>query len=185
MNILVTGGAGYIGSHTVRALLERDHNAIVLDNLSYGHAEAVPAKRLVLGDLNDAAMVERLLAEQQIEAVVHFAAFAYVGESVKDPAKYYSNNLINSLSLLDACRKTGVGFVFPAPARTAHQQSAIDESEKHCPSTRTATRSSPSSGPSPTTLPRIRSASARCVTSMPPGRTRTAALAKITTPRRT
>jgi len=136
MNILVTGGAGYIGSHTVRALLERDHNAIVLDNLSYGHAEAVPAKRLVLGALNDAAMVERLLAEQQIEAVVHFAAFAYVGESVKDPARYYSNNLINSLSLLDACRKTGVRkFVFSSTCATygTPTKVPIDESEKQLP----------------------------------------------------
>lgn len=136
MRILVTGGAGYIGSHTVRALLERDHNVIVLDNLSYGHAEAVPAKCLLIGDLSDSTMVENVLAEHQIEAVVHFAAFAYVGESVKDPSKYYSNNLINSLLLLDACRRAGVQkFVFSSTCATYGTPSKvpIDESERQLP----------------------------------------------------
>src|SRR4051812_40263920 len=105
--ILVTGGAGYIGSHTVRLLLARGHDVTVLDNLSYGHRRGVPGDRLVVGDLADAAGLDRLFAERRTEAVVHFAAFAYVGESVKDPAKYYANNLLNSLTLLVACRHAG------------------------------------------------------------------------------
>jgi UDP-glucose 4-epimerase len=136
MNILVTGGAGYIGSHTVRALLARGHDAVVLDNLSFGHRQAVPAQRLVIGDLNDATLVDRLIVERKIEAVVHFAAFAYVGESVTNPAKYYSNNLINSLALLDACRKRGVQkFVFSSTCATygTPNKVPIDENEKQLP----------------------------------------------------
>ena len=136
MNILVTGGAGYIGSHTVRALLARGHEVVVLDNLSFGHRQAVPAERLVVGDLNDTALVNRLLAERRIEAVVHFAAFAYVGESVTDPAKYYANNFLNSLTLLDACRQNGVQkFVFSSTCATygTPTRVPIDENEKQLP----------------------------------------------------
>ena len=136
MNILVTGGAGYIGSHTVRALLARGHEVVVLDNLAFGHRQAVPADRLVVGDLNDATLVNRLLAERRIEAVVHFAAFAYVGESVTDPAKYYANNFLNSLTLLDACRQQGVQkFVFSSTCATygTPTKVPIDENEKQLP----------------------------------------------------
>ena len=136
MNILVTGGAGYIGSHTVRLLLARGHDVTVLDNLSYGHRQAVPADRLVVGDLGDAAGLDRLLADRRVEAVVHFAAFAYVGESVKDPAKYYANNLVNSLTLLDACRRAGVRkFVFSSTCATYGTPTAvpITEDEKQLP----------------------------------------------------
>lgn len=136
MNILVTGGAGYIGSHTVRALLARGHTPTVLDNLSYGHREAVPADRLVVGDLADSVLVGRVLNENRIEAVIHFAAFAYVGESVTNPAKYYSNNLLNSLSLLEACRTHGVSkFVFSSTCATygTPNRVPIDESEKQLP----------------------------------------------------
>jgi UDP-glucose-4-epimerase GalE len=136
MNILVTGGAGYIGSHTVRALLARGQDVTVLDNLSYGHRQAVLADRLVVGDLNDAKLVSRLLADRRIEAVVHFAAFAYVGESVTDPAKYYTNNFLNSLALLEACRTNGVRkFVFSSTCATYGNptQVPIDESEKQLP----------------------------------------------------
>jgi UDP-glucose 4-epimerase len=136
MRILVTGGAGYIGSHTVRALVAREHDVVVLDNLSYGHRRAVPAERLVVGDLDDGALVERLIAEKRIEAVVHFAAFAYVGESVTHPARYYSNNLINSLGLLECCRKAGVTkFVFSSTCATygTPNRVPIDESEKQLP----------------------------------------------------
>ncbi len=117
--ILVTGGAGYIGSHTVRRLLALGHDVTVLDSLVYGHRRAVPEGRLVVGDLADAAGLDRLLAERRVEAVVHFAAYAYVGESVKDPAKYYANNLVASLTLLDACRRAGVQkFVFSSTCAT-------------------------------------------------------------------
>jgi len=113
MRILVTGGAGYIGSHTVKQLLARGHDVTVYDNLSAGHRSSVPAERLVVGDLRDIDHIDQLLMTSRIEAVVHFAALAYVGESVKEPSRYYTNNLIYSLNLLDRCRRNGIGkFVF-------------------------------------------------------------------------
>ncbi len=108
MRILVTGGAGYIGSHAVRCFLEHGYEVVVLDNLSHGHAAAVPASVLVHGDLADEDFLFALLRQRRIEAVVHFAAFCYVGESVREPEKYYDNNLVNSLRLLRAMRRAGV-----------------------------------------------------------------------------
>ena len=134
--ILVTGGAGYIGSHTVRRLLADGHDVTVLDNLAYGHRAAVPAGRLVVGDIGDAAGLDRLFAAKRPEAVVHFAAFAYVGESVTDPAKYYANNLVGSLTLLDACRRHGVTkFVFSSTCATygTPDRVPITEAEKQLP----------------------------------------------------
>jgi len=119
MRILVTGGAGYIGSHTVRHLLERGHDVTVYDNLSLGHRAAVPADRLVVGDLKDAQRLDHLLMIQRIEAVIHFAAYAFVGESVTNPAKYYQNNLVNTLALMECMRKGGVSkFVFSSTCAT-------------------------------------------------------------------
>jgi UDP-glucose 4-epimerase len=108
MRILVTGGAGYIGSHAVRCFLEHGYEVVVLDSLSHGHAAAVPASVLVHGDLADEDFVFALLRQRRIEAVVHFAAYCYVGESVREPEKYYDNNLVNSLRLLRAMRRAGV-----------------------------------------------------------------------------
>jgi UDP-glucose 4-epimerase len=119
MRILVTGGAGYIGSHTVKLLLARGHDVRCLDSLVYGHRAAVPADRLTVADLADAPAVDHLLLSHRTEAVVHFAAFASVAESVKHPAKYWQNNVVNTLSLLDLCRRHGVGrFVFSSTAAT-------------------------------------------------------------------
>src|SRR5216683_5889297 len=113
MRILVTGGAGYIGSHAVRLFLARGHDVWVYDNLSMGHRQAVPADRLIVGDLDEIPKLDHSLLIHRIEAVVHFAAFAYVGESVTDPGKYYRNNLVNTLNMMECMRREGVSrFVF-------------------------------------------------------------------------
>lgn len=114
MKVLVVGGAGYIGSHCVRQLQQSGHEPVVLDNLVFGHREAVPESvKLVVGDLGNRPFVTDLLQKEAIEVVMHFAAFAYVGESVEDPLKYYDNNLSRTVSLLQAMRDAGVTrFVF-------------------------------------------------------------------------
>ncbi|HEV3143210.1 MAG TPA: UDP-glucose 4-epimerase GalE [Gemmataceae bacterium] len=119
MRILVTGGAGYIGSHTVRLLLAHGHDVWVYDNLSMGHRAAVPAERLIVGDLKDTDHLDHALLAHRIEAVVHFAASAYVGESVVNPAKYYQNNLINTLNLMERMRRQNISrFVFSSTCST-------------------------------------------------------------------
>jgi len=119
VNVLVTGGAGYIGSHAARQLAKAGHEVWVYDNLSLGHRAAVPAGRLIEGDLMDRERVIAALADKRIEAVMHFAAFAFVNESVVDPAKYYQNNVVASLSLLEAMRGAGVGkIVFSSTTAT-------------------------------------------------------------------
>ena len=105
MRILVTGGAGYIGSHVVRLFLSRGHDVWVYDNLSLGHRSAVPRDRLLVADLAEVHRLDHAMLHHRIEAVVHFAAFAFVGESVRDPGKYYQNNLVNSLTLFEALRR--------------------------------------------------------------------------------
>jgi UDP-glucose-4-epimerase GalE len=119
VRILVTGGAGYIGSHAVKLFLSRGHDVWVYDNLAMGHRAAVPADRLIVGDLAEEARLDQALVTHRVEAVVHFAALAYVGESVEQPAKYYRNNLVGTLTLLDALRRHGVGrFVFSSTCAT-------------------------------------------------------------------
>jgi UDP-glucose-4-epimerase GalE len=108
MRILVTGGAGYIGSHAARFFRQRGHEVWIFDNLSFGHRQAAPPDRLIVGDLAEPAAVDAVLRERAIEAVVHFAAFTYVGESVRDPEKYYQNNLVNTLNLVRSMRRCGV-----------------------------------------------------------------------------
>ena len=109
MKILVTGGAGYIGSVTVEQLLERGHTVAVLDNLERGHREAVdPRARLIAGDLRNRDAILGAMREVQPDAVVHFAAYALVGESMTDPGLYFSNNLGGGMNLASAMQETGV-----------------------------------------------------------------------------
>lgn len=99
--ILVTGGAGYIGSHVNKLLNQRGHETVIFDNLVYGHPEAVKWGILETGDLSDIKRLEEIFEKYKITAVFHFAAYAYVGESVTNPSKYYNNNVVNTLHLLD------------------------------------------------------------------------------------
>jgi UDP-glucose 4-epimerase len=110
-HILVTGGAGYIGSHTVRLLLAQGYDVTVLDNLSKGYRHNVPGGRLVELNLSDTDAIARLLEERRCQAVIHFAAFIAVGESMKDPAKYFINNTAGSLSLLAAMQRAQVKHI--------------------------------------------------------------------------
>lgn len=130
MKILVVGGAGYIGSHTVRALEAVGHDVWVYDNLIAGHRDAVRAEQLIEGCLTDRNRLEQTLRQHQIEVVMHFAAFALVGESVADPAKYYQNNIVATLALLDAMRACGVGqLVFSSTTATYGEPEQIPISE--------------------------------------------------------
>jgi UDP-glucose 4-epimerase len=120
MKVLVAGGAGYIGSHCVRQLRAAGHEPVVLDNLVYGHRAAVPAGvRLLEVPLGDAAALDRVFAAERFDVVMHFAAYCYVGESVTQPMKYYQNNLVATLALLDAMLRHGVKrFVFSSTCAT-------------------------------------------------------------------
>jgi len=106
--ILVTGGAGYIGSHTVRLLLEQGHEVTVVDNLSRGHRHNVPAKILYKLDVGDTKALKELMRQTRCQAVIHFAAFIAAGESMREPERYFGNNVSGSLSLLTAMLETGV-----------------------------------------------------------------------------
>lgn len=117
MRILVTGGAGYIGSHVVKALGQRKHEILVYDNLSTGHGWAVLYGRLVKGDLSDKFFLDKVIKEFKPDAIMHFAAFIQVEESVREPLKYYRNNTVNTLSLLETMKENGVkNFIFSSTA---------------------------------------------------------------------
>jgi UDP-glucose-4-epimerase GalE len=109
--ILVTGGAGYIGSHTVRLLLQQGHEVTVVDNLSKGYRHNVPAKILYKLDIADTKALAELMRQARCEAVIHFAAFIAVGESMREPERYFANNVAGSLSLLTAMVETGVKHI--------------------------------------------------------------------------
>ncbi|MDH3376109.1 MAG: UDP-glucose 4-epimerase GalE [Gammaproteobacteria bacterium] len=119
MRILVTGGAGYVGSACLRYLLGHGEDAVAYDNLSAGHRAAVPADRLIVGDIRDQSGLVSALRDTGAQAVMHFAALAYVGESVIHPQRYYENNVAGSLSVLQAMRSTGVSrLVFSSTCAT-------------------------------------------------------------------
>ncbi len=108
MRVLIVGGAGYVGSHTAWMLHRGGHDIWIYDNLSEGHRSAVPEDKLIVGDLMDGEKLEGVFREHKIEAVIHFAASCYVGVSVTDPAPYYQNNIVGTLSLLNAMRAAKV-----------------------------------------------------------------------------
>ncbi|HEX2545151.1 MAG TPA: UDP-glucose 4-epimerase GalE [Ramlibacter sp.] len=117
--VLVVGGAGYIGSHMVLALRDAGYRVVVFDNLSRGHADAVAADRLVTGDLRSLHDLRACFAQERLDLVMHFAALAYVGESVQQPELYYSNNVAGALNLLQVMRECGVQrFVFSSTCAT-------------------------------------------------------------------
>lgn len=119
MAILVTGGAGYIGSHTVAELLDLGEEVVVLDNLQTGHKAALLGGKLYEGDLRDKELLSKLFSENSIDAVIHFAANSLVGESMQNPGKYYDNNVFGTLSLLEAMKDAGVRrIVFSSTAAT-------------------------------------------------------------------
>lgn len=118
-NVLVTGGAGYIGSHACKALAAAGHTPIAFDNLAYGHREAVKWGPFQAGDIIDADALNAAIKTHSIDAVMHFAAYAYVGESVADPGKYYRNNVIGTLAILEAMRDAGVSrLIFSSSCAT-------------------------------------------------------------------
>jgi UDP-glucose 4-epimerase len=133
--ILVTGGAGYIGSHAVLSLQQAGYDVVVLDNLVYGHRELVEEvlqTKLVVGDTNDRPLLDNLFATHEIAAVMHFAAYAYVGESVGNPAKYYRNNVTGTLTLLEAMLAANIKkFVFSSTCATYGVPKTVPIPEEH------------------------------------------------------
>lgn len=137
MNVLVCGGAGYIGSHTVYELIERGHSVVVVDSLIKGHKAAVHNEaKFYLGDIRDEDFMDRVFKENNIDAVIDFAAFSLVGESVNEPFKYYENNVYGTLKLLEAMERAGVKkIVFSSTAATygEPENDIIVESDKTIP----------------------------------------------------
>jgi len=133
--ILVTGGAGYIGSHAVLALKQAGYGVVVIDNLVYGHrdlVEKVLQVELIVGDTNDRSLLDNLFATHNIAAVMHFSAYAYVGESVTDPAKYYRNNVVGTLTLLEAMLAASIKqFVFSSTCATYGVPNTVPIPEDH------------------------------------------------------
>jgi len=130
--ILVVGGAGYIGSHMVKMLLGHGYSVVTLDNLSTGYRDAVLGGKFVLGDLADRALLDKLFSERKIDGVMHFASFIQVGESVQNPAKYYENNVVNTLNLLDAMVAHDVKrFIFSSSAAVYGEPIRVPIDEAH------------------------------------------------------
>jgi len=132
MKVLVTGGAGYIGSHMVKALLRRGAEVVVFDNLSSGRREAVGGCPLVVGDINTTPDLQALFSQTRFDAVMHFASLIQVGESVQQPSMYYRTNVVGTLNLLEAMRQAGVQrFIFSSSAAVFGEPSYTPIDEAH------------------------------------------------------
>jgi UDP-glucose-4-epimerase GalE len=130
--VLVVGGAGYIGSHMVKRLARAGHRVVTLDNLSLGHRDAVLAGELIEGDLLDRDCLSRVFAGERFDLVIHFAAWARVGESVSEPRRYYTNNVIGALNLLDAMLDAGVKrLIFSSTCATYGVPEEVPITESH------------------------------------------------------
>lgn len=132
MTVLVTGGAGYVGSHVVQELRAAGILCAVVDNLVRGHRELVTGADLIVGDIADSALVRQIIADYQVDAVMHFAAYAYVAESIEEPGKYYQNNVGATINLLNTMVETGVKkFVFSSTCATYGLPEAVPMTEDH------------------------------------------------------
>lgn len=133
MAILVTGGAGYIGSATVEDLRAKGETVVVIDNLVYGHRESVASSvKFYEGEIGDEDLIRKILSENEIEACMHFSAYAYVGESVEKPQIYYENNFVQTLKLLNLLVETGVKkFIFSSTCATYGEPQYVPIDEKH------------------------------------------------------
>ncbi|MBZ4687975.1 MAG: UDP-glucose-4-epimerase [Clostridiales bacterium] len=130
--VLVVGGAGYIGSHQVKMLNEKGYNVIVYDNLSTGYRDLVTIDTFIEGDLADKSKLKEVFSNNKIDAVIHFAAFIEVGESVKNPAKYYYNNVVNVINLLDVMLEYNVNnFIFSSTAAVYGEPEEVPIQEDH------------------------------------------------------
>lgn len=132
MAILVTGGLGYVGSHAVKLLVDRGEEVVCLDNLVFGHEEASSGSKVVIGDIGDEDLLRQVFAANKIDAVMHFAAFADVGESVADPRKYYLNNIAKSLAMLEVMLEFDVKkMIFSSSAATFGEPEIVPIPEDH------------------------------------------------------
>ncbi|MBI6080572.1 NAD-dependent epimerase/dehydratase family protein, partial [Clostridium perfringens] len=136
MAILVCGGAGYIGSHMVAELIENNKEVVILDNFEKGHEDAILSGKLYKGDLRDRKILDKIFTENNIEAVIDFAAYSLVGESMTEPLKYFNNNVSGTISLLEAMRDHNVKYiVFSSTAATYGEPENIPilETDKNLP----------------------------------------------------
>ena len=126
--ILVTGGAGYIGSHTVKLLLKQGYDVVIYDTLELGHQEVLkylPGAKFVQGDIGDGNLVANTIQEHGVDSVIHFAAYASVPDSVAEPVKYYQNNIVKTLTLLDALNAQGVKHVLFSSSAATFGETAV------------------------------------------------------------
>lgn len=131
-NVLIIGGAGYIGSHVCKYLAQKGHHPVVLDNLVYGHGNAVKWGPLIKGNAGDTEILNKLFSDYKFAGVMHFAAFAYVGESVKNPARYYRNNVCETINLLDALIANKISnFIFSSSCAVYGEPVEIPITEQH------------------------------------------------------